>query len=185
MTTPTSSSCFVCLEQEREGGSRFKRLCQTCLESAICQRCEEEALNNPSNPDVLTNCPICRRQVQNSVIIDKIVLVSHWQPIVFITWWFYGLAAPLWQKFVVLYLSNVFLSGLSRKINNKVDNGRPSGFIKRFKLLNMLIHTPYLILVGLFDHNPLDPDLAFNSYLLSHLGFPVSFFLLGKLLQIL
>ena len=184
--TTSRSSCFICLEQESpEGGTTFKRLCQTCLESTICQRCEERALHNTSNPDVLTNCPICRRQIPSNVIVDKIVLISHWQSIVFVTWLICGITAPVWQCALVLFMMNVFLSGLSRKINSKLDNGRPSMFIRRFKLLNLLIHIPYLVLLGFFDHHPLNADLAFNAYLFSHVGFPVSLFFLGKLLQIL
>ena len=178
-----TTSCFICLEQETR--VPFKRLCQTCLESTICQKCEEEALHNTTNPDVLTNCPICRRRVLNNVVVDRLVLISHWQPIIFIIWWLYGLTAPLWQQILVLFMTNVLLSGLVRRINSKIDNDRPSMFIRKFKLLNVIIHAPYLMLISFFDHRPLDPDLAFNTYILSHLGFPASLYFLGKILQIL
>lgn len=178
-------SCFICLDEE-DVHEPFTRLCSTCLESKICPKCERDAYSNfLSNPDVVSNCPICRRPSSTGLKSEKLFLFSYWHPLVYINWLFLELRAPLWQCILILFLSSSFLSGIVRRMSLRKRNELPSTVFKRFKILSLIIHLPYIAslwcLRGIGD----DVDFVFDLYIVSHLIFPSALFLTGKLVGVI
>lgn len=161
-------TCFVCLEES--SNLPMKRLCQTCAGSTICQRCETMAQTS-SNPDILTVCPICRSVVNQSVLKTK--LISVWHPGMLIFWWWWGVKIPFWQQTLVSITSYEYISRACRTINETTDNNRPSTLLKRWKILNNIIHIPYLLYTW-YQMEKLDDQGLINSYLASHVLGPIS-----------
>jgi len=162
------TTCFVCLEESST--LPMKRLCRTCVASTICQRCETAATASP-NPDVLTVCPICQTFLGRSQLQTK--LVSLWHPMTMIFWWWWGVKIPFWQQALVGATSYEYISRACRTINETTDNNRPSALLKRWAILNNIIHVPYFLYVW-FRATELNDHDMINSYLASHVLGPVS-----------
>jgi hypothetical protein len=159
--------CFICFEEREEAICR--QICPTCVGSTICQTCEREALNSTVVHDALSNCPMCRRQVDTERRNPP--LFTFWHPTALLLWWFEGLDVGLWQQMMVLFMSHSYLSSICRTINVRDENGRPSLLLQRWRLTCMVIHIPYFIYQMTSRH--LSTDHHLNSYLMFHLAGPV------------
>jgi hypothetical protein len=167
------NTCFVCLEESAT--LPMKKLCQTCAGSTICQRCELIATTS-TNPDVLTMCPICRNNVSG-----KTQLVGLWQPFMLAVWWFMGVKIPVWQQTLVGITSYEYVSRACRTINETTDNGRVSMLLKRWNILNKIIHVPYLMYLW-YRHETMGDNEVINAYMASHFMGPITILFVLKFL---
>jgi hypothetical protein len=162
-----STSCFICLETFTQQYST-KRLCQTCPGSTICNTCEQKALRS-ENPDILTNCPLCRKFLGNT--LSGIQLISFWHPLLIIFWNCKGINSPLWEQFLFVYLAQGGLAGICRKTNIDYENSRPSLLLKRWNLFNLMIHVPYMVYTHFMGTD--SRDEFYNIYLAGYFLFPL------------
>lgn len=162
-----STSCFICLETFH-GSYETKRLCSTCQDSTICNKCEQNALKS-ENPDILTHCPLCRKFL--GYIPSRMQLMTFWHPLLLLFWNWRGIQSPLWEQFMVLALAYGGLSETCKRINAEYENHRPSLLLRRWNLFNTMIHLPYLTYMGFWGDN--SRDGFYNTYLAGYLIFPL------------
>jgi hypothetical protein len=165
-------TCFICFE-DQEQGSEFKQLCPTCLGSTICSGCERDAMRVEDRFDVLSHCPMCRRQISDSVV-GRVNLSTIWHPLTLLTWWLLGVDYGIWQQLIVLHMSHYYLSNVCRMVNRQHDNSRPTQLLRRWKFTVLVIHAPYVFL-SLLDKTTRSSDTYINVYMASHILSPVFF----------
>jgi hypothetical protein len=125
-------------------------------------------------------CPICRNVIQNQNLL-KTKLISVWHPFMLGLWWYMGVDIPVWQQTLVSITSYEYISRACRAINETSDQGRPSSLIKRWHILNKIIHIPYLMYLW-YRHESIGDHEVINAYMASHVMGPISILFVLKFL---